>query len=71
MTQSWDCYDTAMRQSWDSLLLHSTTPAAVLADLFVLVCSVRYPLMQQGGHKTMACLSGKGHGKKLVELARH
>ena len=31
----------------------------------VLVCSVRYESMtlQQSGHMTMACLSGKGHGK--------
>ena len=23
--------------------------------------------MQQGGHKTMDCLSGKGHGKNVAE----
>ena len=26
---------------------------------------------QQGGHKIMACLSGKGHGKKLTKGSRH
>ena len=35
--------------------------------MFVLVCSLddQSVTPQQGGHKTMACLSGKGHGKKI------
>ena len=26
--------------------------------------------LQQGGHKTMACLSGKGHGKKALGVLK-
>ena len=68
MRQSWDSHETVMRQSWDSLeTVYYSTPVTGLADMSVLVCSVRWSVTpQQGGHKIMACLSGKGHGKKVA-----
>ena len=56
------------RKSFDSHeTVYYSTPVADLADTFVLVCSVRglSVIFQQGGHMTMACLSGKSHGKKI------
>ena len=53
-----------MRQSTPLLQLH-----ALQTCLFLSVqldgASVTF---QQGGHKTMACLSGKGHGKKKIYI---
>ena len=54
-----------MRQSWDSYeTVYYSTPVADFANMFVLVCRFERSItLQQGGQKTMACLSGKGHGK--------
>ena len=43
------------------------------ADMFVLICSVRQSvsLALMGGAMTMACLSGKGHGKNILFDAIH
>ena len=69
MKQSWDSHETVMRQSWDSPeTVYYSTPVAGFADMSVLVCSVRSQSVSHptGGHMTMACHSGKGHGKKSL-----
>ena len=48
-----------MRQSIPLLQLQ-----ALQTCLFLSVQLDDYITLQQGGDKTMACLSGKGHGKK-------
>ena len=55
--QSRDSQETVKRQSWDSVLLYSSCKLCrhVCSCLF----SKRSPNFHQGGHKTMACLSGK------------
>ena len=61
-----ESYKKVTRKSRDSHeTVYYSTPVAGFADMFVLVCSMkRLVTLQQGGHKAIACLSGKGHGKK-------
>ena len=39
-----------------------------MAYMFVLVCSVRVSLSLMDDVKTMACISGIGHGKKKLQV---
>ena len=71
MRQSWDNHKTVMRHSWDSheevffFILHQLQTLQTCLFLsvqwkWILGQSVTF---QQGCYKTMACFSGKSHGK--------
>ena len=69
--KSWDTHKTVMRQSWHShetLMRQSNTLLQLQILQTCLFLSVQLDdesvILQQGGHMTKACLSGKGHGKK-------
>ena len=54
-----------MRQSRDSHeTVYYSTPVADFADMFVLVCSMKLPPMQQGGRMAMALSLRRGPWQK-------
>ena len=68
MIKSWKSHEKVMRKSWDShdTVMRQSTPLLLLQTLQT---SVLVSLSWMGADMTMACLSGKGHGKTLQSLS--
>ena len=65
MRQSWDSHETIMRKSWESSLLYSSCRPLQTCLFSSVQWDAEWVASLMGGHKTMACLSGKGHGKNV------